>query len=539
MKQIKNIFVLFCGAIFIISCNKQIQEKQIDPNNPTSVPPNLILGTVLTDMSGTGSGGSLGGINSWSSVHAWNQYHCQNYDYYGNNIYSWTNGSFDPYLVLKNVVQMEKEATSKGVSDVNPYEAVGRFINSYYFYNLTSIFGDVPITEALEAPANTTPSYTPQEQVFQYVLNELDTANTDLATLITSNDNSLSASQDIYYGGDLSKWQKLVNSFKLRVLVSLSNKASDATLNVPTQFANIINNPSKYPIFTSQSDDLEFMYNPGGGNTYSTYPFDPSNFGSIAGRYNMAATYVNALTSMSDPRVFITCEPASAIWGSDPNPCQFKYFVGASTGEPVQSMYGNASAGLYSFINRFRYYSNFTGEPDVLVGYKEMLFNIAEGIERGWVSGNAETFYKTGITESMSFYGIDVNQTNFTAYFLPPGANSVTQVAPYPFSFNFSNYYAQPAVQLSSTAALAINQIVMQKYITCFENSGYEGYYNWRRTGVPAFQSGAGVGNNGIIPLRWAYPVSEQVQNKANWSAALSAQQFSADDLNQTMWLLK
>jgi len=539
MKQIKNIFVLFCGAIFIISCNKQIQEKQIDPNNPTSVPPNLILGTVLTDMSGTGSGGSLGGINSWSSVHAWNQYHCQNYDYYGNNIYSWTNGSFDPYLVLKNVVQMEKEATSKGVSDVNPYEAVGRFINSYYFYNLTSIFGDVPITEALEAPANTTPSYTPQEQVFQYVLNELDTANTDLATLITSNDNSLSASQDIYYGGDLSKWQKLVNSFKLRVLVSLSNKASDATLNVPTQFANIINNPSKYPIFTSQSDDLEFMYNPGGGNTYSTYPFDPSNFGSIAGRYNMAATYVNALTSMSDPRVFITCEPASAIWGSDPNPCQFKYFVGASTGEPVQSMYGNASAGLYSFINRFRYYSNFTGEPDVLVGYKEMLFNIAESIERGWVSGNAETFYKTGITESMSFYGIDVNQTNFTAYFLPPGANSVTQVAPYPFSFNFSNYYAQPAVQLSSTAALAINQIVMQKYITCFENSGYEGYYNWRRTGVPAFQSGAGVGNNGIIPLRWAYPVSEQVQNKANWSAALSAQQFSADDLNQTMWLLK
>ncbi len=40
------------------------------------------------------------------------------------------------------------------------------------------------------------------------------------------------------------------------------------------------------------------------------------------------------------------------------------------------------------------YYSNFTGEPDVLVGYKEMLFNIAEGIESGWVTGNAETFYK-------------------------------------------------------------------------------------------------------------------------------------------------
>lgn len=539
MKKIKHLFLIIISISLLNSCTKQIEEKQTDPNNPTTVPPNLILGTLLTDMSGTGSAGGLGGIDSWSSVHAWNQYHCQNYDYYGNNIYSWTSGSFDPYLVLKNVIQMQKEATSRGASAVNPFEALGRFIFAYYYYNLTNLFGDVPQTEALKAPANSSPSYTPQEQVFHYILNDLDSANTDLASLIASNDNSLSASQDIYYGGDLTRWQKLVNSFKLRVLIDLSGKASDATLNVPAQFANIVNNPAKYPIFTSQSDDLEFTYNPGGGNIFSTYPFNPSNYGSIAQRYNMAATYVSALTSLSDPRVFVTCEPASALWGSDPNPCQFKYFVGASTGEAVQIMYGNASAGKYSFINRYRYYSNFTGEPDVLVGYKEMLFNIAEGIERGWVTGDAETFYKTGITQSMAFYGIDVTKTNFTAYFLPAGANSPTQVAPYPFSFNFSNYYSQPTVQLSSNPATAINQIVMQKYLAMFENSGYEGYYNWRRTGVPDFQSGPGVGNNGVIPLRWAYPVSEQTQNTANWKTALTNQGFSADDLNQKMWLLK
>jgi hypothetical protein len=543
MKQIKYLFLITIGTCLMISCNKQIQEKQLDPNNPTSVPPGLILGTVLTDISGTGSEGGLGGINSWDNVQAWNQYHCQNYDYYGNNIYSWTNGSFNPYLVIKNVIQMEKEATSRGALNVNPYEALGRFIHAYYFYNTTSLFGDVPLTEALQGSNNSKPAYTPQEQVFQYVLNELDTANTDLASLIASNDNSLSASQDIYYHGNLAAWQKLVNSFKLRVLLSLSNKASDAALNVPVQFSSIINNPIKYPIFASQSDDFSFVYNPGGTNTYSTYPFNPSNFGSIAGRYNMASTYVSALTNLSDPRVFITCEPASALVGSDPNPAQFKYFVGASTGESVQGMYGNASAGLYSFINRRRYYSNFTGEPDVLVGYKEMCFNIAEAIIRGWVVGknniDAETWYKEGITASMSFYGIDITQSNFTAYFLPVGANSVTQVAPYPFTFSFSNYYAQPSVKFSSTPSTAISQIVLQKYIACFENSGYEPYYNWRRTGVPAFQSGAGVGNNGVIPKRWAYPVSEQTQNKANWNAALSAQQYSADDLNQTMWLLK
>ncbi len=529
------------GSLLMISCNKQIKEKQLDPNNPTSVPPGLILGTVLTDISGTGSAGSLGGINSWSNVQGWNQYHDQNYDYYGNNIYSWdaNNASFDPYLVLKNVVQMEKEAASGGAVSLNPYEAVGRFVKAYYFYNLTSMFGDVPLAQALKAPAISMPAYTPQEQVFQYVLNQLDSANNDFAGLMGKNDNSLSVAQDIYYHGNLVSWQKLVNSFKLRVLLSLSKKASDGPLNIPAQFASIINNPSKYPIFASQGDDLKFLYNPGDANTFSTYPFNPSNFGSIAGRFNMSYTYVNALTTLMDPRVFVTSEPASALLGNDPNPAQFKYFVGASTGEPLQTMYGNASAGKYSFINRERYYSDFTGEPDVLVGYKEMLFNIAEAIARGWVAGSAETFYKTGINESMKFYGIDTSVESHTAYFLPSGANSVTQVAPYPFTFNFSTYYNQLAVKLSSISSIAIDQIVLQKYIAMFENSGYEPYYNWRRTGVPAFQGGSGVGNNGVIPLRWAYPVSEQTQNTANWKASLATQGFSADDLNQIMWILK
>lgn len=542
MKPIKLFFFMLIGAFLVTSCNKQIQEKQTNPNQPTSVPPQLILGTVLTDMSGTGSQGNLGGINSWSDVGDWNQYHCQNYDYYGNNIYSWTanSASFDPYLVLKNVVQMEAEVKTRGGAAINPYEAIGRFIRAYYYYHLTSMFGDVPQAEALTGVKNTTPAYTAQEQVFLYVLNELDSANTDLASLIATNDNSLSAPQDIYYAGSLSKWQKLVNSFKLRVLIGLSGKASDATLNVPAQFANIYNNPATYPVFGSQSDDFALSYNPGASNTYTTYPFNPSNFGSIAGRFNMAATYVGAMTANNDPRVFITCDPAWALVGANvDSPAQYQYFVGASTGLDLGTMYGNASAGDYSFIGRYRYYSNFTGEPDVLVGYKEMLFNIAEAMERGWISGTAETWYKTGINESMKFYGIDTTKTSFTAHFLPPGANSVTQVAPYNFNFKFSTYYAQSGVKLSGTSATAINQIVLQKYLAMFENSGYEGYFNWRRTGVPAFQGGSGVGNNGVVPKRWAYPISEQSVNAANWNAAVANQKFSADDLNQNMWLLQ
>jgi hypothetical protein len=546
MKQLKYILFIVMGGLLIISCNKQIEEKQVDPNNPTTVPPFLVLGTILTDISGTGAQGALSatgsseGVDSWDGGHRWNQYHCSNYDYYDNNIYSWTNGNFDPYLVLKNVIQMEKEAMSRGTAAVNPYEAVGRFVRAYYYYNLTSMFGDVPQAEALQGADNPSPAYTSQELVFKYVLDQLDTANTHFASLIAANDNSLNSKQDIYYHGNLTLWQKLVNSYKLRVLVSLSKKSGDALLNIPAQFAAILGNAATYPIFTGQSDDFQFVYNPGGTNTFSQYPFNPSNFGSVAQRFNMAHTYMRVMDSINDARVFITTEPA---WGLVPpaetNPCQFKYFTGASTGEPLATMYGNANLGLYSFINRARYYSNFTGEPDVLVGYKEMCFNIAEGITRGWATGNAETWYKLGITESMAHFGIDVTKTSFTTYFLPPGQSSVTQVAPYLFNFDFNAYYAQPTVQLSATPASAINQIVLQKYIADFQNSGYESYYNWRRTGVPAFEGGSGVGNNGIVPMRWAYPIKEQQQNETNYNNALKAQGYTQDDLNQVMWLLK
>lgn len=537
MKQVKFLLIILIGGLLITSCNKKIESLQTDPNNPTSVPPSLILGTLLEDMSGNGNNGSLGNIDSWNDVHKWNQYFCGNYDYYGNNIYSWNNGSFDPYIVMQNEIQMEKEATVRGAATVNPYEAVGKFVKAYYYYNLTSLFGDVPQAQALQASTISTPAYTSQEQVFAYVLNVLDTANTHLATLIANNDNSLSSTQDIYYAGNLVKWQKAVNTFKLRVLIALSKKSSDANLNIAAQFAKIINNPTQYPIFTSQSDDLEFTYL---SASYSSYGLTPSNFGSIGTRLNMAKTYVDALTTNNDPRVYITCDPAWKLVDSfKTTATDFKAFAGASTGEPLSTMYGNANYGIYSFINRYRYFTTFTGEPDVLVGYKEMCFNIAEAIERGWVSGNAETWYKTGINESMKFYGIDTTHTSFTAHFLPPGNTSAANTVAYPFTFSFSTFYAQPSVKLSATNATAINQIVLQKYIAMFQNSGYEAYYNWRRTGVPTFLTGSGVGNNNTIPLRYQYPLSEQQQNATNYKAALTAQGFSADDLNQTMWLIK
>jgi hypothetical protein len=90
-------------------------------------------------------------------------------------------------------------------------------------------------------------------------------------------------------------------------------------------------------------------------------------------------------------------------------------------------------------------------------------------------------------------------------------------------------------------SATGLTQILTQKYVAFFMNSGFESYYNWRRTGIPAFsQGGDGIGTpNKLIPLRWQYPQFEITYNNTNYTSAVSSQFGGTDDVNGKMWLIK
>lgn len=527
----KRLLIITTAVLLLAGCSKKFDELAANPNNPETVPASLLLNGVENSIN----------ERPWGPQQRWNQFALVNYNYYGNQEYNWSGDTLF-YTTLKNVIKMEEEALNAGAKDINPYSALGKFFRAYLFYQMTMRVGDVPLKEALKGIETLQPKYDTQKEIFLQVLKWLTEANSDITQLLTVADNTLQG--DIYFNNDLKKWQKTVNTFRLRVLIQLSKKEADEGLSLKQDFSNVLSNKSKFPIMNDMTDNLQFVYL----NPFNKYPTNPDNFGFDATRYNMSSTYLGLLTSIKDPRTFAVADPAGAKLKSGLAPSDHGAFVGASPAEDLADMSSKAGIdngpgfvpGVYSFYGRKRYYSTYTAEPTMLIGYPEMCFNIAEAIARGWVAGDAEDWYKKGISASIGFYGIKEGTNTF--YYLKAGGKVVESAdyIPYTVNFIFADYYNQAAVKYAGNNTIGIEQILKQKYLAFFQNSGYEAYYNFRRTGTPAFaQGGSGTGNSGKIPKRFQYPGTERTTNGTNLTEALQRQFAGNDDINAEMWLIK
>ena len=75
------------------------------------------------------------------------------------------------------------------------------------------------LSEAVDGfNGNYQPTYDTQEEIFIQILQDLEEANAEL-------DNTQPTMQgDVLFFGDILKWRKAINSFRLRVLMSLSGR---------------------------------------------------------------------------------------------------------------------------------------------------------------------------------------------------------------------------------------------------------------------------------------------------------------------------
>ncbi len=140
---------------------------------------------------------------------------------------------------------------------------------------------------------------------------------------------------------------------------------------------------------------------------------------------------------------------------------------------------------------------------------------MAEAAHRGWIAGDAASFYEAGVRAAMA---------QFESF--PSTAAKALR----------DTYLTDAAVDAYIAAnpfnsATALEQINTQYWITCFFDE-YETFANVRRSGHPKLEKRTGTDNlanwagisssfyDGIV-RRFAYPTSELQINSANYLEAL------------------
>lgn len=439
-------------------------------------------------------------------------------DYYANQYNSgfddaWTasqvEGGFlwNFFEVLRDVENYRILSHDKG--DLNN-EGVALVMRSWMFQVITDNFGDMPYSQAVQGKTanNFQPAYDKQEDIYYALLDSLKRANTLLAT------GTDPINSDILMGGSALRWQEFANGLHLRLLMRMSNVAAPK-IDVGTELNTIASDPTTYPLFASYNDQaaLEFL-------TDNGFEF-PAYHNSPIGDYHLSTTLATELNAINDPRIAYFAMPTPASYMTN-SPQYAGVPNGIGTAETSYNGGANnqsQEAPILMPVAGYSFSSPIAAQGMIL-SCAEVQFILAEGAERGLITGgsDAQTYYLKGIQDQFSY-----------------DSSRVAVLAP-PFTIDLTTgpaYYTQPGVAYTGTTDEKLYKIRIQRWFSMFY-TGFEGWSEWRRTGVPKETM---IGPSSAIaawPRRVRYPLSEQTENTANYNAAVQVQ--GPDDLLTRVW---
>lgn len=472
------------------SCTKDLETINKNPNSPENINSDYLMADVLISTAYAYED------NAFARRPAAAGRYITLVQTTTNDLFTWGAVSWnDIYQRLIVCQQLLDQAQTREESQ---YLAIAKIMKAFNFGYLTDLYGDVPYTKALLSKAQgiTKPEYDQQKDIYPSLLQLLEEANTSLSTKVPD----INGAQDVFFAGNIMKWRRFANSLRMRMLLRISRSYPNAF----SDMQMMLNNPDKYPLFTSNADNAEMPYKdniaanswPGGPLAMIAFDFNKTK---------ASKELVDNLLSLNDPRLTVWVSPVQTTAGAtvDNNlyvgvPNAIDAPTGYNGGETHQSLLG----GLFR-----------KNKDDMLkaclMSYTELCFILSEAMLKGKITitgKTAEDYYLEGIKSSMSFYGVSA------------AADS-------------KGYYNQPAVKYNGT----LEQLITQKWLAMIFK-GAEGWFDHRRTGFPRFKIGPLAVKN-QVPLRYRYPDSEPTLNKDNYLKAVSV--FGADDEYTLMWYLK
>lgn len=388
----------------------------------------------------------------------------------------------------------------------------------------TSMFGDIPYREAFQARinGNVTPVFDSQRDVFEQMFKELESAN----ELYASSPKFEKPQMDGMYGGDMSKWRKFNNSLYLRLLCRVSNRNEEMGGAVSAKLQEIFDNPSKYPVFTSNNDNATVKFT--GVNPYSNYFYN----------YTFD-TYTNSrMMSQEMVKQMVEEDTETGPQGME-DPRARAYFYKSRSAGNIDNRWNGAIAGASpaqmdenpSYLSRLcaPVFVD-ASAPYTFMEYGEVEIIFAEMIYKGLITGGeteAKKHYETAIRSSCERWAERIaNATKWDATYEKP--EPIT-------AYEIESFVKGPI------AGWEENQnkrklIGDQKFVMLFQNS-YQGFYEIQRTGYPELVIGKGTAsNNYTFPTRMAYPTNTIGTNPHNAAAAITRQGWKENNMREHMW---
>jgi hypothetical protein len=470
----KKIISLLLLASGLNSCDDKLDEINKNPNATENPSPAYLLTGSLKHGADLYWGADVNFdtellfVQHWASI----QYtETDRYDIANTNTNItelWNTGYATLITDLNTILSLPDE-------EVNPnYKGIALALRSWVFQLLTDAYGDVPYQEAGQS---VTPVYDTQKDVYTGLLNDLSEAQSLLGP------GGGEVEGDVVYDGDIAKWKKFVNSLKLRIALRIADREEDLARQT---ISAVVADPSG--LIDSNEEIFRFGYSSSPQHNPQAAWFETRD------DYRVSKSMVDQLTALADPRL--------PVYARLPSDASVGRYVGVPNG------LSNSDANNLGFAKTSRPGTFFLTDvsPAVIFSQAEVLFGLAEAAARGFIQGDAETYYNQAIIASFNQFGI-TSTTVVNGYLDQSGVR-----------YDASNYR---------------KSIGIQKWIAFF-GQGHDAFAEWRRLDYPLLNAGPATVLEGKIPSRLLYPGTEQSLNGKNYQAAVQRQ--GADLFTTKLW---
>ena len=383
--NIKNklLFGLLLVSIGGVSCKKYLDINE-SPLTSTTVEPKLLFGYAITAWDVNKNSG-----DAWLPIGlmAQNIASGANFGWGKDNVYNLSTFTLgNTWKVYYSTGGNNLKLAIKTAEESNPVQnntaAQCKIVLAQMIYEATTLYGDVPYSQAFQPEQFAYPKYDPQKEVLESILSLLDEA---IAQIDPSSTLKLT-DYDVYYGGDMAKWRKLANSIKLKVLMVMVDK-----------------DPSKAPAIGQLVADESALINAANETWMQKYYNITNNENP---KFRLLKEYTNSENQwfFANTNVFNYMEPLD-----DPRIPRFFDKGNNATYKAVGSeVLADATTSL---ISSYLYRAD---APSVILSYQEVLLLRAEAYARGLGTGQnlatAQQLYKEGVKQSSIFYGVSATE---------------------------------------------------------------------------------------------------------------------------------